>query len=173
MKAERRQIVRCASIPPDVSRTQTARRRAERGGLKGSVRVRLSHPECAPVMHAGWLGARAGRSCVTAPMLRRADRRRRPRSRPLQRPRIRDASRLVPLRVARPHPVTSNQWTRSAAQQAALQHVDHVTRSVDAAHSADSEHARALWRVLRAETSCNFHWGEASVHRCRTTSTAP
>jgi hypothetical protein len=24
----------------------------------------------------------------------------------------------------------------------------------------------ALWRVLRAETSCNLYWGEAWVDRC-------
>ena len=25
---------------------------------------------------------------------------------------------------------------------------------------------QARWRVLRAETSCNFYWGEAWVERC-------
>jgi 4-alpha-glucanotransferase len=25
---------------------------------------------------------------------------------------------------------------------------------------------QARWRVLRAETSCNFYWGEAWVQRC-------
>jgi hypothetical protein len=24
----------------------------------------------------------------------------------------------------------------------------------------------AWWRLLRAETSCNFYWGEEWVHRC-------
>jgi hypothetical protein len=26
--------------------------------------------------------------------------------------------------------------------------------------------AEAQWRILRAETSCNFFWGEAWVSRC-------
>jgi hypothetical protein len=47
-------------------------------------------------------------------------------------------------------------WPGSAAQRAALQPVDHVTRAVHAARSAGSEHRQleeALSRVLRAETS--------------------
>lgn len=35
-----------------------------------------------------------------------------------------------------------------------------------AARVAAGELEPALWQVLRAETSCNFYWGEAWVPRC-------
>jgi len=65
------------------------------------------------------------------------------------------------------------QWTGSSAQRDALARVAQLS---DAVHSAS--HAigngdwaaetleQARWRLLRAETSCNFYWGEAWVERC-------
>jgi alpha-amylase/alpha-mannosidase (GH57 family) len=68
------------------------------------------------------------------------------------------------------------QWTGSEAQREALTRVAELSQAVDSAWSAadvaaaDPEHYRLLeearWRVLRAETSCNFFWGEAWVQRC-------
>lgn len=68
------------------------------------------------------------------------------------------------------------QWTGSQAQQEALMrarwlsHAVHDLRwHVGERLGADSEPARwgdeALWRLLRAETSCNYYWGEAWVDR--------
>jgi len=54
------------------------------------------------------------------------------------------------------------QWTGSEAQRDALARAAQVSEAVRTAGS-DEE---ALWRVLRAETSCNFYWGEAWVERC-------
>ncbi len=51
------------------------------------------------------------------------------------------------------------QWTGSAAQREALARVAHLS---ERAHDVQE----ALWRVLRAETSCNFYWGDAWVPRC-------
>lgn len=69
------------------------------------------------------------------------------------------------------------QWTGTQAQQHALTRVGEISQAVHAArHNAlavgtvPSEVYRQLdeayWRVLRAETSCNFFWGEAWVNRC-------
>jgi len=65
------------------------------------------------------------------------------------------------------------QWTGSSAQREALARVWQVSDAVQAAGSAvdNDEWAAGLleqarWRVLRAETSCNFYWGEAWVGRC-------
>jgi alpha-amylase/alpha-mannosidase (GH57 family) len=68
------------------------------------------------------------------------------------------------------------QWTGSQAQQDALARVAETSEAVHAArlqagelHSSDPElhyHVEsALWQMLRAETSCNFFWGEAWVPR--------
>jgi len=67
------------------------------------------------------------------------------------------------------------QWTGSQAQQHALDAVSQASRAWIAlreAHPADSCGAElnhlldeARWRLLRAETSCHFFWGEAWVHR--------
>lgn len=68
------------------------------------------------------------------------------------------------------------QWTGSQAQKDALERVSLTSRAVHDArwqasesHSADPElHDRleqAMWRLLRAETSCNFFWGEDWVPR--------
>ncbi|MGD0475367.1 MAG: glycoside hydrolase family 57 [Candidatus Velthaea sp.] len=69
------------------------------------------------------------------------------------------------------------QWTGSGPQREALERVARVSHAVHAAWSraagCRSEDARlyqllgdAQWRVLRAETSCNFFWGDAWVQRC-------
>ncbi|MDD5034314.1 MAG: glycoside hydrolase family 57 [Methylococcaceae bacterium] len=69
------------------------------------------------------------------------------------------------------------QWTGSQAQKQALARVSEVSAVVNAArgkaiaieqHDPDEWHAilEAQWRLLRAETSCNFFWGEEWVHRC-------
>jgi alpha-amylase/alpha-mannosidase (GH57 family) len=69
------------------------------------------------------------------------------------------------------------QWTGSAAQQHALTRLGELTQAIYAARrNAVGVSARnpevyrlleeAYWRVLRAETSCNFFWGEAWVQRC-------
>jgi len=65
------------------------------------------------------------------------------------------------------------QWTGSSAQRDALARVAQLSEAVrgaaatingDAAAAERLEQAR--WRLLRAETSCNFYWGEAWVERC-------
>lgn len=69
------------------------------------------------------------------------------------------------------------QWTGSATQRDALTRVGEFSQAVHAARENaidedpnDREVYRmldeAFWRVLRAETSCNFFWGEAWVQRC-------
>jgi alpha-amylase/alpha-mannosidase (GH57 family) len=68
------------------------------------------------------------------------------------------------------------QWTGSQAQKDALQRVLETSRTVHdlrrrATGKQNSPHVQheveqALWRVLRAETSCHFFWGEAWVPRC-------
>jgi alpha-amylase/alpha-mannosidase (GH57 family) len=69
------------------------------------------------------------------------------------------------------------QWTGSQTQKEAL---ERITQTSHAFHdlkkqiestmpdTADSHHrlAEAQWHLLRAETSCNFYWGEAWVARC-------
>lgn len=68
------------------------------------------------------------------------------------------------------------QWTGSQAQKDALHRVAETSRAVH--HLRQTAAARdqnervgpaleqAQWRVLRAETSCNFFWGEDWVPRC-------
>ena len=69
------------------------------------------------------------------------------------------------------------QWTGSQAQKDALarvaetSHALHAERQNEVPSARDnSEKARLLseahWRLLRAQTSCNFFWGEAWVPRC-------
>jgi 4-alpha-glucanotransferase len=69
------------------------------------------------------------------------------------------------------------QWTGSVAQQQALTRVGELSEAVHAARrnaiaigAANPDLYRhledALAMVLRAETSCNFFWGEAWVQRC-------
>jgi len=69
------------------------------------------------------------------------------------------------------------QWTGSERQQATLRAVRELSAAIQKADRqaaargiADDEGFRrdleeATWRLLRAETSCNFYWGEAWVHR--------
>lgn len=68
------------------------------------------------------------------------------------------------------------QWTGSPAQRDALARVAEVSRIVHDARWLAGERRRhdpgihhwleeAMWRLLRAETSCNFFWGEAWVPR--------
>lgn len=68
------------------------------------------------------------------------------------------------------------QWTGSQAQKDALARVEEVSKAFHAAldHAIATEshdphlwHAltEAQWRLLRAETSCNFYWGEEWVPR--------
>lgn len=63
------------------------------------------------------------------------------------------------------------QWTGSQAQRDALARAAelsaawHGLRSrLGQAHEGLLE--EAYWRILRAQTSCHFYWGEAWVHRC-------
>ncbi len=68
------------------------------------------------------------------------------------------------------------QWTGSQAQRDALERVKdlsekiHAAREIAAAKHPNNAHVHywlgeALWHLLRAETSCNFFWGEAWVPR--------
>ena len=68
------------------------------------------------------------------------------------------------------------QWTGSEAQRHALARSAETSRAVHDARAQALEMGRgdpelgallegALWRLLRAETSCNFFWGEAWVQR--------
>jgi len=69
------------------------------------------------------------------------------------------------------------QWTGSHMQKEALERLTETSRAFHSArqaspdaHPSDSDRQRRLaeahWRLLRAETSCNFFWGEAWVSRC-------
>jgi alpha-amylase/alpha-mannosidase (GH57 family) len=64
------------------------------------------------------------------------------------------------------------QWTGSQTQQEALQRVKAVSARFHEVRQrvADPERHPVLedahWRLLRAETSCNFYWGETWVERC-------
>jgi alpha-amylase/alpha-mannosidase (GH57 family) len=69
------------------------------------------------------------------------------------------------------------QWTGSPSQRAALTRVAELSQAIRTARrnaaALDKQNAdllyhldEALWHVLRAETSCNFFWGETWVPRC-------
>lgn len=69
------------------------------------------------------------------------------------------------------------QWTGSQAQRDALQRVALTSEAFHAAqqriqeaspHDSDLQRhlSEAHWRLLRAESSCHFYWGEAWVPRC-------
>ena len=68
------------------------------------------------------------------------------------------------------------QWTGSQAQKDALENVKKASKAIHDARwqagqqAADSDRdntlEQAMWHLLRAETSCNFYWGEAWVERC-------
>jgi hypothetical protein len=68
------------------------------------------------------------------------------------------------------------QWTGSQAQKDALAHLQALSKTVHDAHwRAGEQHIQdpevhhlleqAMWRLLRAETSCHLFWGEAWVPR--------
>ena len=68
------------------------------------------------------------------------------------------------------------QWTGSETQKQVLSRVEEVSKSFHALEgkarspgqdcpSAASALQEAQWRLLRAQTSCNFFWGEAWVER--------
>ncbi len=68
------------------------------------------------------------------------------------------------------------QWTGSQTQKDALARIEEVSRQLHAARRASANGAPngarstaledALRHLLRAETSCNFYWGEDWVSRC-------
>ncbi|WP_133719140.1 polysaccharide deacetylase family protein [Methylocaldum gracile] len=68
------------------------------------------------------------------------------------------------------------QWTGSQAQKDSLARLQAVSGAVNQARNAavakdlteeeQGDLNEAFWRLLRAETSCNFYWGEDWVHRC-------
>jgi len=69
------------------------------------------------------------------------------------------------------------QWTGSQTQRDALKRVADTSRAFHDARQNMEESgtenpelqrrlSEAHWRLLRAETSCNFFWGEAWVSRC-------
>ena len=75
------------------------------------------------------------------------------------------------------HGVDFVQWTGSQAQKDALARVHELSQAAHAARwKAGERHVEdtalhgeledAFWHLLRAETSCNFYWGEAWVNRC-------
>ncbi len=60
------------------------------------------------------------------------------------------------------------QWTGSLAQKQALGRVAHVSKALAGMREANRDPERieqAYFRLLRAETSCNFYWGEAWLDR--------
>ncbi len=71
------------------------------------------------------------------------------------------------------HGVGFEQWTGSQAQRDAFQRVADTSRALHALErralqNSEVQHSleQARWRLLRAETSCNFFWGESWVPRC-------
>ena len=68
------------------------------------------------------------------------------------------------------------QWTGSQLQKDALRRVAEMSQAVHSARRRamiggkndriKDDWEQAFWRLLRAETSCNFFWGEAWVPRC-------
>ncbi|MCH9699174.1 MAG: glycoside hydrolase family 57 [Gammaproteobacteria bacterium] len=67
------------------------------------------------------------------------------------------------------------QWTGSQPQKDALERVKEVSAdlvdarqniSQDTPHSKHDKLEQAMHHLLKAETSCNFYWGEAWVDRC-------
>ncbi len=69
------------------------------------------------------------------------------------------------------------QWLGSQAQRDAMKRVFETSRAIHASiekitgtavngRDVQADLENALWHLLRAETSCNFYWGEAWVPRC-------
>ena len=69
------------------------------------------------------------------------------------------------------------QWTGSQIQKDALAGIQEASHAIhdarwDAGHQGENAERdrlieEAMWHLLRAETSCNFYWGEAWVDRCQ------
>jgi 4-alpha-glucanotransferase len=75
------------------------------------------------------------------------------------------------------HGAGFQQWTGSQTQRDALRRVTDISRALHdvecralergmASPEWRAQFEQAHWRLLRAETSCNFYWGEAWVPRC-------
>ena len=74
------------------------------------------------------------------------------------------------------HGTGFTQWTGSHRQKEALLRVAEVSgrlhklaleiAKIDDSHSVAPSFNEAHWHLLRAETSCNFFWGEAWVDKC-------
>jgi alpha-amylase/alpha-mannosidase (GH57 family) len=74
------------------------------------------------------------------------------------------------------HGTSFTQWTGSHKQREALKRVEETSvlyhdlkkRTGEASAGAAFDHLlnESYWRLLRAETSCNFFWGEAWVDKC-------
>nr|VFJ86017.1 MAG: Glycosyl hydrolase family 57 [Candidatus Kentron sp. LFY] len=71
------------------------------------------------------------------------------------------------------------QWTGSELQKDAFRRIDDVSRIVHELRWKEGEKGwpdsergqmleKAMWQLLRAETSCNFYWGESWVPRAHT-----
>lgn len=62
------------------------------------------------------------------------------------------------------------QWTGSKAQKDALEKVRLASKKIHNAYAQTNNNRsnleQAMWHLLRAETSCNFYWGEARVNHC-------
>jgi hypothetical protein len=69
------------------------------------------------------------------------------------------------------------QWTAGQAQRDALARIAEVSRAVHDARRKTAqtrpddpafqhEIEESTWRLLRAQTSCNFYWGETWLRRC-------
>ncbi len=65
-----------------------------------------------------------------------------------------------------------HQWQGSQAQRDAMTRVHQVSEAFHTLHDRAAQHwnfavrhelEQAYWRLLRAETSCNFYWGEAWI----------
>jgi hypothetical protein len=68
------------------------------------------------------------------------------------------------------HGTDFTQWTGSQGQRDALARVADISQALHAAVGRGGGQAleQARWHLLRAQTSCNFYWGEAWVNRCHT-----
>ena len=69
------------------------------------------------------------------------------------------------------------QWTGSQTQKDAFKRLAGVSNSIHELRWKEGEKGwpnpetgrlveEAMWRLMRAETSCNFYWGESWVYRC-------
>lgn len=63
------------------------------------------------------------------------------------------------------HGVGFLQWTGSQAQRDALSRIAETSRAVRCCREMGRNVEPAYWRLLRAQTSCHFFWGEAWLDR--------